>query len=181
MESTGKSWDMDLVDDIFNDRDAELIKRVPIPMCERNDSWFWLLDDKGVFTVKSSYRWLKGECASTYSSFWNKLWELKLPGKISQFLWRVWIGCLPTAGALSSKQIEDLIIAGPYPKKMSFFGVCGHDAYPTRSYRSLGSTYRMNKFESSSLLDLTPRRSHPSGLVNSGSVNKVANDGHKLK
>ncbi|XP_074367973.1 two-component response regulator-like APRR5 isoform X2 [Apium graveolens] len=50
------------------------------------------------------------------------------------------------------------------------------DKYPTRSYRSLGSTYGTNKVESSSLLDLTLRRSHPSG-----SVNQVADDGHKLK
>lgn len=105
MDSTGKNWDMDLIDDIFNVRDAELIKRIPIPMREKNDSWFWLLDDKGVFTVKSAYRWLKGECDSTYSNFWNKLWALKLPGKITQFLWRVCTGCLPTAGALSSKRI----------------------------------------------------------------------------
>lgn len=50
------------------------------------------------------------------------------------------------------------------------------DKYPTRSYRSLGSTYGTNKVEPSSLLDLTLRRSHPSG-----SVNQVTDDGHKLK
>lgn len=50
------------------------------------------------------------------------------------------------------------------------------DKYPTRSYRSLGSTYGTNKVDSSSLLDLTLRRSHPSG-----SVNQVTDDGHKLK
>lgn len=50
------------------------------------------------------------------------------------------------------------------------------DKYPTRSNRSLGSTYGTNKVDSSSLLDLTLRRSHPSG-----SVNQDTDDGHKLK
>lgn len=48
--------------------------------------------------------------------------------------------------------------------------------YPKLSYISLGSTYGTNKVEYSSLLDLTLRSSHPSG-----SVNQVADDGHRLK
>ncbi|KAK1361130.1 two-component response regulator-like APRR5 [Heracleum sosnowskyi] len=48
--------------------------------------------------------------------------------------------------------------------------------YPKLSYRSLGLTYGTNKIDSSSLLDLTLRSSHPSG-----SVNQVADDGHRLK
>ncbi|XP_074378628.1 uncharacterized protein LOC141720172 [Apium graveolens] len=105
MDDTGKNWDIELVEDIFNTRDADLIKRVPIPMSEKEDSWFWLLDESGMFTVKSAYRWLQGEYDNTYKSFCNKLWSLKFPGKVMHFLWRVCTGCLPTACALSSKQI----------------------------------------------------------------------------
>ncbi|WOG97014.1 hypothetical protein DCAR_0416353 [Daucus carota subsp. sativus] len=48
--------------------------------------------------------------------------------------------------------------------------------YPKLSYRSLGATCGTNKVDSSSLLDLTLRSSHPSG-----SVNQVLDDGHRLK
>lgn len=93
-----------MIADVFNRRDAELIKTVPLPLQENRDSWFWLLDDKGAFTVKSCYRWLQGECDTAYKWFWNKLWSLRLPSKVTLFLWRVCKGCLPTAYALTVKQ-----------------------------------------------------------------------------
>lgn len=69
-------WDSDVLRDICNDRDRELILRVPFPSRRREDSWFWLLDDKGKFTFKSVYRSLQGENNMEDSSFWRKLWSL---------------------------------------------------------------------------------------------------------
>ena len=46
-----KRWDVELLYDVFCSRDAELIRRIPIPMVNKADSWYWMLDDKGVFTV----------------------------------------------------------------------------------------------------------------------------------
>ena len=40
MDDTGKKRDIDLIEDIFNDRDAALVKRVPIPLIDKN--WFWI-------------------------------------------------------------------------------------------------------------------------------------------
>lgn len=70
------------------------------------DSWFWLLDEKGDYTVKSGYRWLQGEFEDIDRRFWNKLWSLKLPGKVTSFLWRVSKECLPTAHVLVRKQVN---------------------------------------------------------------------------
>lgn len=50
------------------------------------------------------------------------------------------------------------------------------DSYPKCSYKSSGSNYGTNKVDYSSLLDLSLRRSHPSG-----SVNQVMNDRNRLK
>lgn len=74
-------------------------------MIDKNDTWFWVLNDKGTFTVKSAYRWLQGECDSSNKSFWNKLWSLKLPGRVTHFIWRVCNGCLRTLSALFNKHI----------------------------------------------------------------------------
>lgn len=74
-------------------------------MEDKQDAWFWILDDKGHFTVKSAYRWLQGEFESAHKFFWHKLWSLKLPGKVTHFIWRVCTGCLPTTSALSIKQV----------------------------------------------------------------------------
>lgn len=50
------------------------------------------------------------------------------------------------------------------------------DNYPKRSYRSLGLNDGTNKADYSPLLDLSLRRSHPSG-----SVNQAMDEGHRLK
>lgn len=107
MKDTGREWDVDVIEDLFNRRDADLIKRVPIPMSDKMDDWFWLLDEKGVFTVRSGYRWMQGEFENDNKWFWNKLWSLQLPGKIAHFLWHVCMGCLPTAYALAVKKVVE--------------------------------------------------------------------------
>lgn len=53
-------WDINVLNDICEKRDVELIKRIPLPMADRVDSWFWLLEEGGKFTVRSVYRWLQG-------------------------------------------------------------------------------------------------------------------------
>lgn len=47
--------------DLCNERDRDLILQVPLSSSNRPDSWYWLMDSKGVFTVKSCYGTLKGE------------------------------------------------------------------------------------------------------------------------
>ena len=99
-------WDDDILNDICNDRDAELIKRIPLPAFDKQDSWFWLFDDKGVFTVKSCYRKLQGEQNTSQGAFWKKLWAIKLPGKVVNFMWRACNSCLPTTVALVTKRVQ---------------------------------------------------------------------------
>lgn len=106
MSMDEKSWDIDVLTDILCTRDVELIKTIPIPHVERQDSWYWLLDEKGVFSVKSCYRWLQGECMNQYTYLWKKIWNMKLPEKVTNFLWRLCKGCLPTNVALASRHVD---------------------------------------------------------------------------
>lgn len=52
---------MKVVQDFFNVPDNKLIERIPIPMLENEDSWFWLLEANGQFSVKSCCRRLHGD------------------------------------------------------------------------------------------------------------------------
>lgn len=56
--------------------------------------------------MRSCYKWLQGAQDSVYSDFWNKLWSLKVPGKVKNFIWRVCAGCLPTMEALARKCVN---------------------------------------------------------------------------
>ncbi|XP_074374535.1 uncharacterized protein LOC141714938 [Apium graveolens] len=106
MEEDGTRWGDELLRDICNGRDGKLIQQIPIPVRQRNDSWFWLLDVKGEFSVRSCYRQLQGEMDYPNAVFWKKLWSLNLPGKIINFLWRTCRFCLPTAAALATKSVN---------------------------------------------------------------------------
>lgn len=70
----------------FQNRDAELIKQIPLPINDTVDSWFWLLDEKGDYTFKSGYRWLQGEFEDANKHYLKKLWSLKLLCKVTNFL-----------------------------------------------------------------------------------------------
>lgn len=99
-------WDVDVLDDVFETRDVELIQRIPIQITDKIDSWYWLFDEKGEFTVRSCYRGLQGECQSPFKMFWKQLWTLKLPCNVINFLWHVCKGSLPTNQALALKHVN---------------------------------------------------------------------------
>lgn len=86
LNETQTDWDMEIVQDICNERDSKLIRKIPIPMRRTEDSWFWLFDDKGKFSVRSYYQRIQGERMYTDGRFWRKLWALKSPGKVLNFL-----------------------------------------------------------------------------------------------
>lgn len=96
----------DILNDLVNVGDRELIRRVPIPIHKRRDTWFWLDDEKGQFTVRSVYRSVQGPLDTTYAVFWKKLWNLQIPGKVVNFMWRVCRGCLPTLKALEMRRVN---------------------------------------------------------------------------
>lgn len=99
-------WDEDILGDICNERDRNLIKQVHILMRKHDDSWYWLFDDSGRFTVRSCYRKIKGESECPDRKFWNKVWGLKLPGKVVNFVWRMCKDVLPTATNLIDKRVN---------------------------------------------------------------------------
>lgn len=101
-----RSWEEVILKDMFNNQDVELIQRIPIPNQQRRDNWFWFMEDSGKFTVISVYKHLQGMHDTSYNNFWKKLWSLKIPAKVINFLWCVCRGCLPTMTALALKHIN---------------------------------------------------------------------------
>lgn len=99
-------WDVEVLQDICNERDCELIKQIPLPQSSKEDAWFWFFDSKGEFTVKSCYRRIRGEAECLNKEFWKKLWGLNLPGKVINMLWRTCQRVLPTALALGKKSVN---------------------------------------------------------------------------
>ena len=99
-------WDYDVMDDIFNNRDRDLILRIPLSSRLNKDIWFWLPDSKGLFPVCSFYRMLDTMHSPPSSSGWHKLWQLPVPAKVKNFLWRAMANVLPTADNLLQRRVE---------------------------------------------------------------------------
>ena len=101
-----RQWDTDLIVDIFNTRDAALILQVPLSTRQDEDRWFWLVDTKGQFTVRSCYNVLNSAPNGSNSNVWKFLWGLEVPGKVKHFIWRALVNVLPTADNLLSRKVD---------------------------------------------------------------------------
>ncbi|KAL8092543.1 hypothetical protein AgCh_034709 [Apium graveolens] len=104
-------WDVDLINDIFEERDANLILTIPLRHNE-NDTWFWNKEKLGGYTAKSAYAAIQFDNADNSTqidtSLWKRVWSLKLPPKVKNFLWRSLAGCLPTKDNLLCKRVAVL-------------------------------------------------------------------------
>ena len=56
-----KPQDKDMVCDMFNERDKDVILRIPLSSNMNDDGWFWYREARGLFSVKSYYRAIYGE------------------------------------------------------------------------------------------------------------------------
>lgn len=74
----------------------------------------WAGTSNGMFTVRSAYPFEKarilgekGECSSAFqcSGIWKKLWKMRVPRVVKNFLWRVCNNLLPTKENICRKVI----------------------------------------------------------------------------
>ncbi|KAH9750457.1 reverse transcriptase domain-containing protein [Citrus sinensis] len=106
MVPSTRTWDSDILNDIFNERDKNLIWQIPLSNRSNADSWYWMHEAKGVYTVRSSYKMLAPCLDIPSSSIWNQLWRLEVPSKVKHFMWRALTDVLPTTENLLKKYVE---------------------------------------------------------------------------
>ncbi|XP_073121019.1 uncharacterized protein [Henckelia pumila] len=81
------AWDLDIVRDLFSERDQQLIISLPLSHHERDDKWMWEEEKLGEYSVKSGYKTLMN------ADWWNHLannCELNKIGLAATILWCVW-------------------------------------------------------------------------------------------
>ncbi|XP_074327368.1 uncharacterized protein LOC141665288 [Apium graveolens] len=100
-------WDIDLIHDIFEDRDIQLILSIPLNTTEV-DTWFWNKEKMGQYTVKSSYALLQEDRNASHEAdaeWWRRMWNLKVPLRVQHFIWRAVRNVLPTKDQLTMKRV----------------------------------------------------------------------------
>ncbi|KAF2312615.1 hypothetical protein GH714_035237 [Hevea brasiliensis] len=101
---------MEIIRNLFNDKDVALIGQIPLLQTRRDDVRFWIHDCKGIFTVKSAYKWLMDNFNASSPGesvgFWNKMWQLKIPPKIKNFIWRLGSDCVPLKSLFLQRHVD---------------------------------------------------------------------------
>ncbi|XP_019172074.1 PREDICTED: uncharacterized protein LOC109167507 [Ipomoea nil] len=90
-------WDEDVIRSMFNQRDANLIMRIPLPRHHAHDKLIWGTEDDGMFSVKSCYRVLQGVLDDNDIQGLSKIWSCKIPPKVKTFIWLNWINTMLTS------------------------------------------------------------------------------------
>ncbi|XP_019181633.1 PREDICTED: uncharacterized protein LOC109176682 [Ipomoea nil] len=101
-----QGWDVDIIKDIFNQRDADLILNTPLSRSNRDDKLIWMGEDRGNFTVKSCYKLLPGMELHDEKKEWSIILKVKAPPKVRSFMWQVCASCLPTADLLQIHRVN---------------------------------------------------------------------------
>ncbi|KAM6552927.1 hypothetical protein CsatB_013689 [Cannabis sativa] len=112
MEVGGGSWDKEILDDLFEERDKKLILDIPLHSTQGRDKLHWIHETSGFYSVKSAYkllqkvqgRWQQQEDEQT--KFWTKFWKLKIPPKVKNLVWRAGRECLPTLKQLRLRRVD---------------------------------------------------------------------------
>ena len=77
-----RSWDVDVISNLFNQKDKELILKIPLSLQLFDDSWSWIFSPNSLFAVKSCYRLIQGDLNTFDDAFWGNLWRISIPEKI---------------------------------------------------------------------------------------------------
>ena len=109
-----KSWDVELLNNIFYPWEAEEISRIHVsPYCQ-TDAYVWPLTSNGDYSIRSAYKMLVSEVmasvqasSSTDNSakVWKGVWRIRTPNKIRHFMWKAVKDSLPTKENLHKHQI----------------------------------------------------------------------------
>lgn len=96
-------WDKELVHDVFWEEDAKIILALTVHQ-GRDNMLAWHFDSKGNFSVRSAYKVCRDDLIRHSGSqigsssdstvlvetkMWSQIWNLRAPGKIKHFLWRM--------------------------------------------------------------------------------------------
>ncbi|XP_019163475.1 PREDICTED: uncharacterized protein LOC109159818 [Ipomoea nil] len=99
-------WDVEILNDLFCERDMNLILKVLISLSKGIDIHYWDGEGNVHYSVKSAYRLLVGESGGVNGGSWTKMWNLHIPPKVKCFFWSLCSNSLPTKVALTLKRVN---------------------------------------------------------------------------
>ncbi|CAH9085462.1 unnamed protein product [Cuscuta epithymum] len=94
-DSSGKKWNYERINSIFNNEDKERILSIPISHHNKKDSYWWCGEENGNAYVKSCYRLLMGN-----------ILNLEVLPKFKYLVWQMIDGSMPAVDNLRRKGVQ---------------------------------------------------------------------------
>lgn len=104
-----KDWDLELLQELFKERDTKEIARILLWNSNSKDHRVWHFAKHGMYMIKLGYRIAEDSSnieEDIIEGNWSELWRLKIPPKVKNFLWRAGRNGLPTRTNLLGKCIN---------------------------------------------------------------------------
>ena len=113
IDTNTKQWNHEVIDGVFAQDEAALIKKIPLGRIASEDILFWPYSPDGRYNCKSGYRFLKKEAQlqtaqephNQDSMLWKNIWSLIVPNKVKNLLWRACQNATPTKANLVQRTI----------------------------------------------------------------------------
>lgn len=110
-----RKWDVDKVNNLFTNCDANAILAIPFPRGQAPDRMSWTFTNNGKYSVKSGYRFWHDQYSDCItrdqcSKGWTKLWRLEVPHKVRVLLWRIGRNNVPVRNMLRGRGVQTTIV-----------------------------------------------------------------------
>jgi len=111
-----RQWDLELLATNFCPEEVVLVKKIPLSRHYMEATLIWLHVQSGLYSVKSGYQFLKTEGTLLQDSLgspnpirnlWKKIWNLPVPSKVKNFLWRACKNAIPMKVNLIRRRVID--------------------------------------------------------------------------
>ncbi|XP_056685624.1 uncharacterized protein [Spinacia oleracea] len=107
VDPMSKEWNVDLIEEKFNERDVRCILAIPLSCREQCDEITWAYSNDGEYSVKTSYMLGKGCNFDTFHQAFIEIWSMEVSPKVRHFLWRLCTETLPVKDLLKKRHLRD--------------------------------------------------------------------------
>ena len=114
VDSERHSWFQEAIEANFLPHGASLIKAIPLSFDDCVDVITWPSNSDGVFSVRSGYRLLldterneqpRSMDLTILKRFWKGIWNLKVPNRVKNLIWRAGSDSLPSKSNLRKRKV----------------------------------------------------------------------------